>query len=50
MCGLPAAGTEASARHTAAHTAHRTADGGGGGGIDTLRAAADGAARGEVVS
>ena len=40
---------EAAARHTAAHTSHGAADGGGGGGIDTLRAAADGAARGEVV-
>ena len=50
MCGLPTAGAVVAARHAATHTAHRTADGGGGGGIDTLRAAADGAARGEVVS
>ncbi len=45
MCDLPAARAEAAA----AHAAHGAADGGGGGGADTLRAAADGAARGEAV-
>ena len=42
MCDLPAARAEAAA----AHAAHGAADGGGGGGVDTLGAAADGAARG----
>ena len=48
MCDLPAAWTEAAARHASAHAAHGAADGGGGSGVDTLSAAAYGAARGEL--
>ena len=43
---LPAAGAVVAARHAATHGA---ADGSGGGGVDALRAAADGAASGEAV-
>ena len=43
---LPAAGAVVAARHAAAHG---TADRGGGGGVDTLRAATDGTPRGEAV-